>query len=179
MGGAGPRLSGHIPAAATGNIRTEIFPHCPKKEVSVGPLPGCLCLLSPGTLLEVTKYRDAVTALWHTLSFPPLVSWDPALQLCTTSAPGCPGGYLLSPISPAQLLQCPLASQGTPQREWSKTPCYREWPGSGHTKGFHMLVSVLLALLASNRGTAAALFVLLVILSKGPSFWGFPVRSSL
>lgn len=42
-----------------------------------------------------------------------------------------------------------------------------------------MLVSVLLALLTSNRGTAAALFVLLVILSEGPSFWVFPIRSSL
>lgn len=121
---------------------------------------------------------------WHQethspLSFPPLVSWGPALQLCTTPAPGCPGGYLLTPISPAQLLQCPLAAQGTPQREWSKTPCRREQPGSGHTKGFHMLVSVLLALLTSNRGTAAALFVLLVILSEGSSFWVFPIRSSL
>lgn len=138
MGGAGPRLSGHIPAAATGNIRTEIFPHCPKKEVSVGPLPGCLCLLSPGTLLF---WRSPNTGMLSQPSGTP----SPSHLLCfgtlpCSSAPPQPQvaqeGICSAPYLLPSSCSAHLHPRGHPKGNGAKHPATGNGPDPATPKGF-------------------------------------------
>lgn len=62
MGGAGPRLSGHIPAAVMGKIKTKIsLPAL--NEVSAGLLSRCICLLLEKQAPE-SNYLLFLVQLW-------------------------------------------------------------------------------------------------------------------